>query len=340
MNLKYFWVSAAVMGTVATGEAALGQPAPNTPNALPVPSAVPPPPPVIAPAPAAPPAPRTGRERPATPAGSPGNWVTTMDYPSRALREERQGVTGIRLTVGPDGSVTRCDLTLSSGSPDLDAATCVNLTARARFNPALDGNGNPTTGYWSTRVRWTIPEDGPDYLPGFDYEALPLSGTATTSMLVDRDGITSECQVTQSTGDLASRLPVGTTACAVSFFEGGYTDRRGQAVSRTVLTEQVVVINVIPERFVPSTTSQAGQNDDGSRAPAAGRVVRSYIVEVDGTQTFCQIVSASGELAGRFRVGTYTCPNVRFLSPFRDAVGRAERRQVTVTETISFAGRR
>jgi protein TonB len=122
--------------------------------------APPPPPPVIVapPAPAAPPPPRI-QPKAASPKGNPGNWATTNDYPTRALREERAGVTGFRVSVGPDGRVTSCNITSSSGSPDLDEATCSNVTRRARFNPATDGEGQPTSGSYSGRVRWVIPED-------------------------------------------------------------------------------------------------------------------------------------------------------------------------------------
>lgn len=125
----------------------------------------PPPPapivPVVIPAPPAPVAPPPPRVQPkgAQPKGNPANWATTNDYPSRALREERQGTTGFRVTVGPDGRVTSCSITSSSGHPDLDEATCSNVTRRARFTPATDGEGQPTTGSYSNRIRWQIPED-------------------------------------------------------------------------------------------------------------------------------------------------------------------------------------
>ena len=119
----------------------------------------PPPPPVLVPPPPAAPPPPRFTPKAAVPKGNPGNWATTSDYPSRALREERQGVTSFRVTVGPDGKVTSCQVTGSSGSPDLDEATCANVTRRARFTPATDGDGNPTTGSYSNRIRWVIPKD-------------------------------------------------------------------------------------------------------------------------------------------------------------------------------------
>ncbi len=117
--------------------------------------ATPPPPApiVLAPPPAPPAAPAT----PAQPRGNPGSWATTNDYPSRALREERSGTTGFRVTVGADGRVVDCQITSSSGHADLDQATCQNVTRRARFKPATQ-DGQPVQGTYSNRVRWVIPE--------------------------------------------------------------------------------------------------------------------------------------------------------------------------------------
>jgi protein TonB len=117
-----------------------------------------PPPPIVLAPPAAPPPPRF-TPKGAAPKGNPANWATTNDYPARALREEREGTTGFRVTVGPDGRVTDCQITSSSGHADLDAATCDNVRRRARFTPATDGEGNPTTGTYSNRIRWVIPKD-------------------------------------------------------------------------------------------------------------------------------------------------------------------------------------
>ena len=120
-----------------------------------------PPPPIELPpnpAPPAPPPPRIQPKSP-TPKGNPGNWANSNDYPNRALREEKEGTTRVRVTVGPDGRVTSCDVTGSSGSDELDSTTCSLITRRGRFNPATDGEGQPTSGSWSTAVRWQIPKE-------------------------------------------------------------------------------------------------------------------------------------------------------------------------------------
>ena len=119
-----------------------------------------PPPPVVLPPPppSAPPPPRFSAKG-ASPKGRPGDWATDNDYPTSAMREGKQGVTGFRVSVGPDGRVTDCSVTRSSGSPELDDTTCKLITRRARFAPAMDGDGKPTTGTYSSSVRWQIPKD-------------------------------------------------------------------------------------------------------------------------------------------------------------------------------------
>jgi len=114
-------------------------------------------PPPAPPAPPPPPPPKFTPKNP-EPRGNPGNWATTNDYPSRALREDREGTTAFRVTVSADGRVQSCTVTRSSGHADLDEATCKNITRRARFRPATDGNGAEVSGTWSSQVRWQIPD--------------------------------------------------------------------------------------------------------------------------------------------------------------------------------------
>jgi len=127
------------------------------------PTIPPPAPPVLRvppPAPVAPPAPPPPRFTPKSPQpkGNPGNWANSNDYPSRSLREEKEGVTRFSVQVGADGRVTSCSVTGSSGTPELDSTTCSLIQRRARFSPATDGEGNPTSGSWSSSVRWQIPK--------------------------------------------------------------------------------------------------------------------------------------------------------------------------------------
>lgn len=114
----------------------------------PVPVAAPPPPP---------PAPAVPASR-ATPRSSPGSWLSDADYPSRAQREERSGTAGFRLEIGPDGRVTNCTITSSTGHSDLDEATCRLLPRRARFRAATAAGGSPVSDTYNGRITWRLPE--------------------------------------------------------------------------------------------------------------------------------------------------------------------------------------
>lgn len=115
-----------------------------------------PPPAPVGPPPAPPPPRFTPKG--AEPRGNPGNWATPNDYPSRALREEREGTTSFSVTVNLSGRAENCRVTRSSGHSDLDDATCKNIQRRARFRPATNGEGQEITSTWSSSVRWQIPD--------------------------------------------------------------------------------------------------------------------------------------------------------------------------------------
>ena len=63
------------------------------------------------------------------------------------------------VAVGPDGRVTSCEVTGSSGNSALDQAACRNLQRRGRFEPALDRDGNPVASTYTKRVVWRLPQD-------------------------------------------------------------------------------------------------------------------------------------------------------------------------------------
>ncbi len=86
------------------------------------------------------------------------SWISDSDYPSGALRDQREGTAGFRVTVGANGRVKDCVITGSSGSADLDGATCSNITKRARFSPAVDTSGKAVDASYSSRVSWKLPQ--------------------------------------------------------------------------------------------------------------------------------------------------------------------------------------
>jgi len=122
----------------------------TTPNIPPVA------PPVMAPPrPAPPPPPRQSQARSLT--GSLQGLISSDDYPPSALDNNEQGSVQVTLTIGPSGRVTGCSPS-GSASSTLKSATCRLLTSRARFSPAQDANGNPTTSSYSQTIVWRIAE--------------------------------------------------------------------------------------------------------------------------------------------------------------------------------------
>jgi len=91
------------------------------------------------------------------PATSPQTWITNDDYPEEALRQHWSGTASLYLAVGPDGKVQRCAITQSSGQAVLDSAACATLSRRARFEPALDKDGEPVAAPWASRFTWHLP---------------------------------------------------------------------------------------------------------------------------------------------------------------------------------------
>ena len=92
------------------------------------------------------------------PNGQPGLWATANDYPARDLRENHAGTVRFSLSISADGKVGGCIVTGSSGWPGLDAATCRLISARARFTPATNEDGQAMAGSYYGSIRWVIPE--------------------------------------------------------------------------------------------------------------------------------------------------------------------------------------
>jgi protein TonB len=106
-----------------------------------------------------PPAPPARKLEPARARANLASYVSNDDYPASAIRSEEQGVTKFRLAVGPNGRVTDCTVTGSSGSTALDSATCRLMKSRARFTPARDSDGRPTSDQVSNAIRWVLPDE-------------------------------------------------------------------------------------------------------------------------------------------------------------------------------------
>ncbi len=174
---------------------------------------------------------------PPTPLGSPGDWVRAEDYPAAALRMGMEGQTRFRLTVDPSGRVSACLVVASSGSAVLDEATCRLLTRRALFSPATDRKGKVVSATYSSSIRWQIPQD----------KANPLPGEVVSSVLVSPEGQPILCQIEKLSGDEANRKDIGPQPCPSTALDHPYTDAQGNPVAKRIrYTIRIEVLDVDP----------------------------------------------------------------------------------------------
>lgn len=89
--------------------------------------------------------------------GSPP-FIQDGDYPPEALRAGVGGRTEVRLTVSAKGLVSDCAIARSSGTVALDETSCILVSRRARFTPALDAAGRPTQAVYQLGVAWSLAE--------------------------------------------------------------------------------------------------------------------------------------------------------------------------------------
>ena len=99
-----------------------------------------------------------GSSRPQRAKGNLAGLFSNDDYPQSALRNEEQGTTGFRLDVGPDGRVTDCTVTASSGS---SCARQRDLPHPAQPRPVHAGDQRPgaatSDSVHRSRIRWRFP---------------------------------------------------------------------------------------------------------------------------------------------------------------------------------------
>jgi protein TonB len=115
------------------------------------------PPVVAAPPPPAPPPPPHKTQSAQSAKGDLRTLFSADDYPASAQAAGAEGTAEATLTIGTDGRVVACNITRSTGNSALDAATCNIIRRRAKYIPARDSNGNPTTDTVQTPpIRWQL----------------------------------------------------------------------------------------------------------------------------------------------------------------------------------------
>lgn len=312
---------------------------------------------LAAPTDVAPPAASTAETM--VPSNNPGSWATNDDYPAAAMRDEREGTTGFRLTVAPDGLPQRCEVISSSGHADLDSTTCRLMMERARFRPGRDEKKAPVGGTYSNRIRWQIPDGyidrlasagfsvdqrrdswprGPSPLPATllidaapHYPAAALAaryeGDVQMAVSVDALGKVSGCSVIE--GSMSPDLDKA--ACALMLREGAFKPALDSGGKPTKGVVPATFRWLLPREDAPAAGGARERARSKFPMSEPGASALSVLVDADGQASGCTY-ERTGE-TWLVAPGVDPCDTIggtqRYI-PFVDAKGKPVARRVTL----------
>ena len=86
------------------------------------------------------------------------HWAEELQsrYPSSMLRKGESGIVRIRLTVDPQGMPSGCRAQIKAPDDTFERTACDITMRSARFEPALDANGQPIASYFVTTIFYKI----------------------------------------------------------------------------------------------------------------------------------------------------------------------------------------
>lgn len=84
-----------------------------------------------------------------------------QNYPLAALRDNAQGSVRLVVSVDPEGRVSKCFVTQSSGHEALDKAACDGMVQFAMFDPARDALGRAVAGSYATVITYRFRTEPP-----------------------------------------------------------------------------------------------------------------------------------------------------------------------------------
>jgi TonB family protein len=96
------------------------------------------------------------RAAPAVNRAAPARWISGRLVKEDNPRGHFRGTVTVHFTVHPNGQVTGCRASASSGNPALDLRTCRLVEYRVRFSPALDPQGRPITSEAQATYTWGV----------------------------------------------------------------------------------------------------------------------------------------------------------------------------------------
>jgi periplasmic protein TonB len=100
----------------------------------------------------------SGGFKPSPHGGSPpirtAGAIRDSDYPRKAGKDGQHGRVGTEIQVDANGRPSACVILRSSGSAELDQATCRLIMRRFRYTPARDAQGRAMTGTATYDQQW------------------------------------------------------------------------------------------------------------------------------------------------------------------------------------------
>ena len=97
--------------------------------------------------------------------GAPARWlrgrIYDSDYPRRAYEARFEGTVYLRFVVAPDGYVSDCAVTRSSGNREIDETTCRLIMRRFRYRPARNEEGRPIASVIRGQHLWELAPEPP-----------------------------------------------------------------------------------------------------------------------------------------------------------------------------------
>jgi len=199
-----------------------------------------------------------------------GSYFSSDDYPASAARRGVEGVVRFKLRIEPDGRVSKCDITRSSGDAALDSTTCSVLLGRAQYSPARGNDGRPIAGSDSGSVTWRLP---PPLREPFDSVEAP----ALISITVGVD---------------AARRPL----CSV-LLNGGSAGAEGEALCASIGEPSADLLARVPANAAVDLDIAIGLENELPAPAGVGRLMMDkkarFDVDGDGRISNCTVAETN-----------------------------------------------
>lgn len=88
--------------------------------------------------------------------GTISGLIKSEDYPMLAVENGASGTVEFVLLIDEQGKVADCTVSETSGTAVLDLKSCLIVTERARFKPAIGLTGQPAKHAIRSRIKWVV----------------------------------------------------------------------------------------------------------------------------------------------------------------------------------------